>query len=82
MTTSWWKASKIGCRSGTVWSDASAGAAVKLAGLYTKSVINSVIVRQLHGSQVKLKVQIVEIDRSKLAQFGINLFARGKIPAT
>ncbi len=36
------------------------------------------IVRQLHGSQVKLKVQIVEIDRSKLAQFGINLFSQGK----
>jgi pilus assembly protein CpaC len=64
--------------SGTVWSDASAGAAVKLASLYTKSVINSVTVRQLHGSQVKLKVQIVEIDRSKLAQFGINLFSQGK----
>ena len=64
--------------SGTVWSDASAGAAVKLASLYTKSVVNSVIVRQLHGSQVKLKVQIIEIDRSKLAQFGINLFSQGK----
>jgi pilus assembly protein CpaC len=64
--------------SGTVWSDASAGAAVKLAGLYAKSVVNSVVVRQLHSSQVKLKVQIVEIDRSKLAQFGINLFSQGK----
>jgi pilus assembly protein CpaC len=64
--------------SGTVWSDASAGAAVKLASLYTKNVVNSVIVRQLHGSQVKLKVQIIEIDRSKLAQFGINLFSQGK----
>jgi pilus assembly protein CpaC len=64
--------------SGTVWSDASAGAAVKLASLYTKNVVNSVIVRQLHDSQVKLKVQIIEIDRSKLAQFGINLFSQGK----
>jgi pilus assembly protein CpaC len=64
--------------SGTVWSDASAGAAVKLASLYTKNVVNSVIVRQLHSSQVKLKVQIIEIDRSKLAQFGINLFSQGK----
>jgi pilus assembly protein CpaC len=64
--------------SGTVWSDASAGAAVKLASLYTKNVVNSVIVRQLHESQVKLKVQIIEIDRSKLAQFGINLFSQGK----
>jgi pilus assembly protein CpaC len=64
--------------SGTVGSDASATAAVKLASLYAKSVVNSVIVRQLHGAQVKLKVQIVEIDRSKLAQFGINLFGQGK----
>ena len=64
--------------SGTVGSDASAGAAVKLASLYTKNVVNSVIVRQLHESQVKLKVQIIEIDRSKLAQFGINLFSQGK----
>jgi pilus assembly protein CpaC len=64
--------------SGTVGSDASAGAAVKLASLYAKSVVNSVVVRQLHGAQVKLKVQIVEIDRSKLNQFGINLFSQGK----
>jgi pilus assembly protein CpaC len=64
--------------SGTVWSDASAGAAVKMASLYTKNVVNSVIVRQMHESQVKLKVQIIEIDRSKLAQFGINLFSQGK----
>ena len=64
--------------SGTVWSDASAEAAAKLAGLYAKNVINSVVVRQLHSRQVKLKVQIIEIDRSKLAQFGINLFSQGK----
>ena len=64
--------------SGTVWSDASAGAAVKMASLYTKNVVNSVVVRQAHESQVKLKVQIIEIDRSKLAQFGINLFSQGK----
>jgi pilus assembly protein CpaC len=60
--------------SGTVTSDGSAEAAAKLAGLYAKNVVNSVIVRQLHSRQVKLKVQIIEIDRSKLEQFGINLF--------
>jgi pilus assembly protein CpaC len=64
--------------SGTVLSDASAEAAVKLAGLYAKNVVNSVVVRQPHTSQVKLKVQIIEIDRSKLEQFGINLFSQGK----
>jgi pilus assembly protein CpaC len=64
--------------SGTVWSDASAEAAAKLAGLYAKNVVNSVQVRLLHNRQVKLKVQIIEIDRSKLEQFGINLFSQGK----
>jgi len=64
--------------SGTVLSDASAEAAVKLAGLYTKSVVNSVVVREPHTPQVKLKVQVIEIDRSKLEQFGINLFSQGK----
>jgi pilus assembly protein CpaC len=64
--------------SGTVSSDASDETAVKLAGLYAKNVVNSVVVTQPHIRQVKLKVQIVEIDRSKLDQFGINLFSQGK----
>jgi pilus assembly protein CpaC len=61
-----------------VLSDASAEAAAKLAGLYTKDVVNSLVVRQAHIGQVKLKVQIIEIDRSKLDEFGINLFSQGK----
>jgi pilus assembly protein CpaC len=64
--------------SGIVLSDASAEAAAKLAGLYTKDVVNSLVVRQAHIGQVKLKVQIIEIDRSKLDEFGINLFSQGK----
>ena len=64
--------------SGAVSSDASADAAVKLAALYTKNVVNSVLVRELHARQVKLKVQIVEIDRSRMEQFGINIFSEGK----
>jgi len=64
--------------SGTVLSDASADAAVKLAALYTKTVVNSLIVRQPHIRQVKLQVQMVEIDLSKIEQFGINLFSQGK----
>jgi pilus assembly protein CpaC len=64
--------------SGTVLSDASSEAALKLAALYAKTVVNSVIVLQAHIRQVKLKVQIIEIDRSKLEQFGINLFSEGK----
>jgi pilus assembly protein CpaC len=64
--------------SGTAWSDASSVAAVKLAALYGKDVVNSVIVRQPHIKQVKLKVQIIEIDRTKMEQFGINFFSGGK----
>jgi pilus assembly protein CpaC len=64
--------------SGTVLSDASAEVAVKLAALYAKSVVNSLVVRLPHIRQVKLQVQIIEIDRSKVAQFGINLFSYGK----
>ena len=63
--------------SGTVISDASSEAAVKLANLYAKNVVNSVVVRSAHIRQVKLQVQIIEIDRSKLNQFGINLFSQG-----
>ncbi len=64
--------------SGTVLSDASAEAAGKLAALYAKVVVNSVVVRPPHIRQVRLQVEIVEIDRSKVEQFGINLFSYGK----
>jgi pilus assembly protein CpaC len=64
--------------SGIVLSNASSDAAAKLAGIYAKDVVNSLVVRQPHIGQVKLKVQIIEVDRSKLEQFGINLFSQGK----
>jgi pilus assembly protein CpaC len=64
--------------SGTAVDDASSQAAFKLASLYTKTVVNSVVVRQTHLRQVKLKVQIVEVDRSKIDELGINIFSQGK----
>jgi pilus assembly protein CpaC len=64
--------------SGAVFSDADSEAAAKLAGLYAKDVVNSLVVKQPHVRQVKLKVQIIEIDRSKLDEFGINFFSGGK----
>jgi pilus assembly protein CpaC len=64
--------------SGTVGNQGSADAAGKLAALYGKTVVNSLVVRPPHLPQVKLKVQMIEIDRSKGAQFGINLFSEGK----
>jgi pilus assembly protein CpaC len=64
--------------SGTVLSDVSVETATKLASLYAKSVVNSLVVRPAHPRQVRLKVQMIEIDRSKLDQFGINFLSSGK----
>ena len=64
--------------SGTALNDASSEAAFKLASLYTKTVVNSVVVRQPHIRQVKLKVQIIEVDRSKIDELGLNIFSQGK----
>jgi pilus assembly protein CpaC len=64
--------------SGLVTSDASAQAATKLAALYTKNVVNALLIKQAHVLQVKLKVQMLEIDRSKLDAFGLNFFSQGK----
>lgn len=63
---------------GTVSSDAAAATALKLAGLYSKDVANSLMVAPPRTKQVKLKVRIVEIDRSKAAQAGFNFFTVGK----
>lgn len=63
--------------SGTVSSQAIADEAVKLAGLYSKEVANALIVAPGHPKQVRLEVRILEVDRTKLLQLGINLFNPG-----
>ena len=63
--------------SGKVGSDAQADTAVKLAGLYSKEVANALTVSPDHPKQVRLKVRILEVDRSKADQLGINLFNPG-----
>jgi pilus assembly protein CpaC len=63
---------------GVVDSDAAADEAMRLAQVYAKDVINSLVVDSRHLPQVELKVRIVEIDRSKLTTFGINLFSLGQ----
>lgn len=63
---------------GTVSNDAAAETALKLAGLYSKDVSNSLLVSPQHTKQVRLKVRIVEIDRSKADQAGFNFFSLGK----
>jgi len=59
---------------GVVNSDAAADEATKLASVYSKDVINSLVVDPRHLPQIQLQVRIVEIDRSKLTAFGINIF--------
>ena len=63
--------------SGNVNSEALAETAVKLASLYTKDVANALTVLPNHPKQVRLKVRILEVDRSKMLQMGINLFNPG-----
>jgi len=60
--------------SGTVPTVEASDAAVKLASLYSKSVANSLRVIAIHGKQVQLKLRIVEVDRTKMEQFGLNFF--------
>ena len=63
--------------SGVASSTGVSDAAVKLADLYSKDVSNALVVNSAHVRQVKLKVRIVEVDRSKLTQFGFNFFSAG-----
>ncbi len=63
---------------GSVVSDATSDAAYKMALLYTKDVVNSLRVVPAHGKQVQLKLRIVEVDRTRLDQFGANFFAGGR----
>jgi len=62
---------------GTVSSAETADAAVKLAGLFSKDVADSLQVATKHTPQVRLKVRIVEIDRSRAEQLGFNFFGPG-----
>jgi pilus assembly protein CpaC len=63
--------------SGKVPTDAASDAAVKLASLYSKDVANAMTVAPVHPKQVRLQVRILEVDRSKMLQMGINLFNPG-----
>jgi pilus assembly protein CpaC len=64
--------------SGMVASPAAADSAVKLAGQFSKSVVSSLLVAPQHTPQVRLKVRVVEIDRSRAEQLGFNFFTTGK----
>src|ERR1019366_3253999 len=63
---------------GSVATDAASDGAFKMASLYAKDVVNSLRVAPKHGKQVQLKPRIVEVDRTRLEQLGINIFAGGR----
>jgi pilus assembly protein CpaC len=63
---------------GSVASEAASDAAFKMASLYTKEVVNSLQIVPEHGKQVQLKLRIVEVDRTRLEQLGINITAGGQ----
>ncbi|MGD0797221.1 MAG: pilus assembly protein N-terminal domain-containing protein [Acidobacteriaceae bacterium] len=63
--------------SGKVTSSADSDAAFKLASLYSKDVANALTVTPVHPKQVRLQVRILEVDRSKALELGINLFNPG-----
>jgi pilus assembly protein CpaC len=50
---------------------------MKMAGTYSKDVVNSVTVPTVHDRQLMLEVKFAEVDRTALAQFGFNLFSTG-----
>lgn len=60
--------------SGSVPTQAMSDSITRLASLYTKDVANALRVVPVHGKQVRLKLRIVEVDRTKLEQFGVNFF--------
>ena len=68
--------------SGTVGSDAASDAAAKMASQFGKDVVNSLRVVPVHGKQVQLKLRVVEVDRTRLDQMGINIFAGGRTAVT
>lgn len=63
---------------GTASSAAVADQLGKMAGPFSKEVVNSLQIAMPHRQrQILLKVRFAEVDRTKLTQFGINLFSTG-----
>ena len=62
---------------GTVPSSAVADQMLKMASSFSKDVVNALQIVSPRPRQIMLKVRIAEVDRSKLTQFGINIFSTG-----
>ena len=62
---------------GTVAAAAESVEAAKLAASYSKDIVNDLRVVPTHARQVQLKLRIVEVDRTRLEQFGFNFLSQG-----
>jgi pilus assembly protein CpaC len=49
----------------------------KMAATYSPQVVNSVKVAVSHDRQILLEVKFAEVDRTKLQEFGVNIFSTG-----
>lgn len=49
----------------------------KMAGVYSKDIVNSVQIPIVHERQVLLEVKFAEVDRTALSQLGVNYFTPG-----
>jgi pilus assembly protein CpaC len=67
--------------SGLVATEAESEGAAKLASAYGKEVANSLRLVPVHVKQVRLKVCIAEVDRTKAEQFGFNFLSNGSTSA-
>ncbi|HWR35684.1 MAG TPA: type II and III secretion system protein family protein [Clostridia bacterium] len=64
--------------SGDVSTKASADEALKMAGLFSKDVVNSMnVAPPVRGRQIMLKVRFAEVNRNKIDAFGINILSTG-----
>ncbi len=50
---------------------------VKMAGVYSKEVVDSLDQPSVHQRQILLEVKVAEVDRTRLEQFGFNFLSTG-----
>jgi len=67
---------------GSVATADAAASVVRLVSSYSKDVVNSLLVQPEHGKQVELKLRVVEVDRTRAQQLGINLFSQASTHAS
>ncbi len=62
---------------GTVATSVISDEIARLASSYSKDIVNDIRIVPTHGRQVQLKLRIVEVDRTRLEQFGFNFLSQG-----